>query len=211
MTPPNWDVDEKGRRDVIQSYYASISFLDANVGRVLDALDRLRLTGNTIVVFMSDHGYHLGERGQWMKQSLFEQSARAPLIFAGPGVLDKGRASPRIVEYLDLYPTLAELARVEAPRGLEGRSLVPLLKNPSASWDHPALTQVRRGSPGNFFMGYSVRTEKWRYTEWDTGTRGTELYNEIDDRGELRNLASDPRHKQTLDEMQRLLRRLSQR
>ena len=102
--PPHWDVNEAGQRESIRAYYASISFLDANVGRVLDALDRLRLTDNTIVVFVSDHGYHLGERGQWMKQTLFERSARTPLIVAGPGVSARGRASSRVVELLDLYP-----------------------------------------------------------------------------------------------------------
>jgi uncharacterized sulfatase len=207
--PPNWGVSEEGQREVIRSYYASISFLDANVGRVLDALDRLGLTKNTIVVFMSDHGYLLGENGQWMKQSLREPSARAPMIVAGPGVPAAGRGSGRIVEFLDLYPTLAELARVAPPPGLHGRSLAPLLKNPNAKWDRPALTQVRRGAPPNAFMGYSVRTENWRYTEWDEGKRGAELFNEKDDPGELRNLAGDPKFKKVVGEMQSLLRRLA--
>ena len=104
--PPNWGLTEQQEREVIRAYYASISFMDANVGRLLDALDRLKLTDNTIVVFMSDHGYSLGERGQWMKQMLFERSARSPLILAGPGVRAKGKGSSRIVEYLDLYPTV---------------------------------------------------------------------------------------------------------
>jgi iduronate 2-sulfatase len=207
--PPHWGISAQAQRETIQAYYASISFLDANVGRVLDALDRLGLTDNTIVVFISDHGYHLGEQGQWMKQTLFERSARAPLIVAGPGVSAKGRASSRIVEFLDLYPTLAALATVRPPDGLQGRSLAPLLKNPDAKWDHPAFTQVRRGPAASAFMGYSVRTEKWRYTEWEQGKRGVELYDEAADPGELRNLAADPKHKKTVDEMQRLLRRVT--
>ena len=209
--PPNWDVSEEGQREAIRSYYASISFLDANVGRVLDALDRLGLRNNTIVVFMSDHGYQLGENGQWMKQALFERSARGPMIIAGPGVSAAGRDSDRIVEYLDLYPTLADLARVAPPSGLHGRSLVPLLKNPKAKWDRPALTQVRRGAAAEPFMGYSVRTEKWRYTEWDDGKRGVELYDEKDDRDELRNLALDPKFKKVVAEMQTLLRQMTRR
>jgi uncharacterized sulfatase len=209
--PPHWDVGETGQRESIRAYYASISFLDANVGRVLDALDRLQLSSNTIVVFVSDHGYHLGERGQWMKQTLFERSARAPLIVAGPGVTAKGRASTRIVEFLDLYPTLADLARVAPPPGLHGRSLTPLLRNPQARWDHPAVTQVRRGAGENMFMGYSVRTDKWRYTEWDGGSRGTELYDEREDPDELRNLAADPKHQETVAELQRLLRRVTRK
>ena len=207
--PPHWDVAEEGQREVIRAYYASITFLDANVGKILDALDRLRLADHTIVVFISDHGYHLGERGQWMKQTLFERSARAPLIVAGPGVTARGRASSRIVEFVDVYPTLAGLSGVSSPPGLPGRSLVPLLKNPRASWDKPALTQVRRGGPKEFFMGYSVRTEKWRYTEWDHGKRGTELYDEAEDPQEVRNLAADPRYRNVVREMQRLLRRVS--
>jgi len=207
-TPPNWGVSELGQRESIRAYYASISFLDANVGRLLDALDRLRLADNTIVVFISDHGYQLGERGQWMKQTLFERSARAPLMIAGLGIAAKGRASTRLVEFLDLYPTLADLARLSPPAGLHGRSLTPLLKNPQAAWNHPALTQVRRGGGGTTFMGYSVRTEKWRYTEWDGGKRGVELYNEVEDPREMHNLASDPAHRDTVAEMQRLLQRV---
>jgi len=203
--PPNWGVGEEGQRMTIQAYYASISFLDANVGRLLDALDRLKLADNTIIVFMSDHGYHLGERGQWMKQTLFERSARSPLMIAGPGVAAKGRSTTRIVEFIDLYPTLADLSGVPAPPGLHGRSLKPLLENPQASWDHPALTQVRRGSDASNFMGYSVRTDKWRYTEWDEGKRGVELYDETADPAEMRNLASDPAHVKTAAEMKQLL------
>jgi iduronate 2-sulfatase len=208
-TPPHWGVSEQGQRDTIRAYYASISFLDANVGRVLDALDRLRLTDNTIVVFLSDHGYQLGEQGQWMKQTLFERSARAPMIVAGPGISSKGRSSSRVVEFLDIYPTLAALAGVRAPEGLHGRSLMPLLRNPHAKWDHPALTQVRRGAAASAFMGYSIRTESWRYTEWDNGKQGAELYNETDDPHESNNLAADPKHQQVVLDMQRLLRRLS--
>jgi iduronate 2-sulfatase len=204
--PPNWDVSEGGIRETIQAYYASISFLDANVGRVLDALDRLDLTENTIVIFVSDHGYLLGERGQWMKQMLFERSARAPLVIAGPAVSAKGQSTSRIVEFVDLYPTLADLAGLAAPQGLHGRSLTPLLRDPLTRWDHPAVTQVRRGDAATGFMGYSIRTEEWRYTVWDDGKRGTELYDETADPTELRNLAADPARASVVEEMQRLLR-----
>jgi iduronate 2-sulfatase len=202
--PPNWGVDEDGIRKSIQAYFASITFLDAQAGRILAALDRLRLADNTIVVFVSDHGYHLGELGQWMKMSLFERSARNPLVIAGPGIA-RG-ASPRTVELLDLYPTLGELAKLPLPSGLQGRSLTPLLRDPKAAWDRPALTQVTRGGAQDRYIGYSVRTEKWRYTEWDDGKRGLQLYNEIDDPDELRNLAEDPKHQQVVSEMRQLLR-----
>jgi iduronate 2-sulfatase len=207
-TPPNWDVPPEGLRETIRAYYASITFLDANVGRVLDALDRLGLADRTIVVFISDHGYHLGDRGQWMKQTLFEHSTRAPLLIAGPGVAAKGRASQRIVEFLDVYPTLVALAGVPAPPGLEGRSLISLLKDTRARWEHAALSQVRRGGQAKSYMGYSVRTADWRYTEWDGGAQGVELYDEDDDPGERRNLAADPKHRGRVAELQRLLRRM---
>jgi iduronate 2-sulfatase len=209
--PPNWDVSEPAQREIIRAYYASISFLDANVGRVLDALDRLGLRDNTIVVFVSDHGYHLGDRGQWMKQTLFERSARTPLVFAGPGVTARGRASSRTVELLDIYPTLAQLAGVAPPADLHGRSLAPLLTNPTTPWDRPALTQVRRGPATEAFMGYSVRTEKWRYTEWDKGKRGAELYDELKDPEEMKNLAADRKYQDTVAEMQTLLRKMKSR
>ena len=205
--PPNWGLTEQQEREVIRAYYASISFMDANVGRLLDALDRLNLTDRTIVIFMSDHGYSLGEHGQWMKQTLFEESARNPLIVAGPGVRAKGKGSPRTVEYLDLYPTIAELARLKPPPDLEGRSLLPLLENSNAAWNRPALTQVRRGTQADgFFMGYSIRTERWRYSEWDEGKRGVELYDEVADPQEMRNLATDPKYAKRVDEMRTLLR-----
>jgi iduronate 2-sulfatase len=205
--PPNWGLTEQQEREVIRAYYASISFMDANVGRLLDALDRLNLTDNTIVVFMSDHGYNLGEHGQWMKQMLFEESARSPLIVAVPGGAANGKASPRVVEYLDLYPTLAALAGLRPPREIEGRPLTALLKQPDAAWSHPALTQVRRGTQATgFFMGYSIRTERWRYTEWDDGKRGTELYDERADAGEMRNLADDTKYADRIKELKKLLR-----
>lgn len=202
---PHFGVNAQQQREAIQAYYASISFVDANVGRLLDALDRLKLTENTIVVFWSDHGYLLGQHGQWMKQSLFEGSARNPLIVAGPGVA-KGKASPRTVEFVDLYPTLADLCGLNnAPKNLAGRSLRPLLSNPRAVWNKPAITQVQRGGANNRFMGYSLRTERWRYTEWDGGRKGTELYDETNDPREMTNLADDPKHAKTVAELRRLL------
>ena len=209
--PPHWGLDEQRQRESIRAYYASISFLDANVGRVLDAVDRLGLADNTIVVFLSDHGYHLGEHGQWMKQTLFERSARTPLLIAGPGVAAKGGSSSRTVELLDVYPTLAALAGVRPPPGLHGRSLMSLLENPAARWDHPAITQVRRGAAGSFFKGYSIRTDKWRYTEWDEGRRGAELYDEEADPQEARNLITDPQHRDVVADLQRRLRRVTAR
>jgi iduronate 2-sulfatase len=204
--PFYWDLNEQQRREAIQAYYASITFMDAQVGRLLDALERLKLANNTIVVFWSDHGYLLTEHGQWMKQSLFEESARVPFIIASPNAKTRGRATKRTVELLDIYPTLAELCRLPAPARLEGRSLRPLLDNPQAKWDKPAYTQVLRGGQGKRFVGHSVRTERWRYTEWDEGRQGIELYDHDKDPREYRNLANDPAYAKTIDELKRLLR-----
>lgn len=174
------------RREAIQAYRASISFMDAQAGKVLDALRRLDLDRNTVVVFTSDHGYHLGDHGLWQKQSLFERSARVPLIIAAPGA-KAGAAAPGVVELLDLYPTLAELCGLTAPDYLDGVSLRPVLENPATRVRPAAFTQVRR----NNFQGRSVRTERWRYTEWDDGRRGVELYDYTTDPGETRNLAGE--------------------
>ena len=189
-------------RECKLAYFASISFVDAQVGRVLDALDRLGLRDNTIVVFWSDHGYHLGEHGLWHKQSCFEESARVPLIIAPPAARNAGKVSPRTVELVDLYPTIADLAGLKAPKNLEGVSLRPLLDNPTAAWKRPAFTQVQRGS----FPGHSVRTERWRYTEWDFGRKGAELYDHESDPQELKNLAANPKYAATVAEMKALLK-----
>ena len=208
LTRPHFGTSPQAQREAIQAYYASISFLDANVGRLMDALQRLGLADNTIVVFWSDHGYLLGEHGQWMKMTLFDGSARNPLIIAGPGVA-KGKASGRTVELVDLYPTLADLCSLsDTPKNLAGRSLRPLLKNPQSKWDKPALTQVTRGAGADAFMGYSVRTERYRYTEWDEGRKGTELYDYDRDPQERNNLSGDPKHAKTLEMMKRQLRSL---
>jgi len=210
--PPHFGVNEQQQREAIQAYYASISFLDANVGRLLDALDRLKLADNTLIVFWSDHGYLLGQHGQWMKQSLFEGSARAPLLIAGPGVA-RGKASARTVEFVDIYPTLADLCGLAGtPQDLAGRSLRSLLKDPLAQWNRPALTQVQRGGgEGQRFMGYSVRDERWRYTEWDEGRRGVEFYDETDDPQEMHNLANDPKYKNEVERMKLLLQAAKKR
>lgn len=204
---PHFGTTAEQQREAIRAYYASISFVDANVGKLLEALDRLKLTDNTIIVFWSDHGYLLGQHGQWMKQSLFEGSARNPLIFAGPGI-SKGKASPRTVEFVDLYPTLADwCGLVDAPKNLPGRSLRPLLANPNAKWDKPAITQVQRGAAQNQFMGYSLRTERWRYTEWDEGRKGVELYDETSDPEEMKNLADDQKYAGKIAELKMLLKK----
>ena len=180
------------RQQAIQAYFASITFMDAQVGRALDALDRLGLADNTIVVFTSDHGYHLGEHGLWQKMSLFEESARVPLIIAAPGMDSKGGIAQTPVGLIDLYPTLAELCDVETPDNLQGQSLVPILKDPSQPGRGWALTQVTRRAKTGRFHGFTLRTPRWRYTEWDQGRHGSELYDHERDPLEQTNLATDP-------------------
>ena len=195
------------RRECVQAYLASISFMDAQVGKVVDALDRLGLAGNTIIVFTSDHGYHMGEHGLWQKMSLFEQSARVPLLIVAPGIGHGAGVASSPVSHLDLYPTLTELAGVKAPKNLQGQSLVPLLKNPSAEGRGWALTQVSRGGKGgNGFFGYSLRTKRWRYTEWDDGNQGRELYDHDADPKELVNLADKPEQADTISSLSEQLR-----
>lgn len=194
-TPPNWNMTARQQQEALQAYYASISFVDANVGRLMAALERLRLIDNTIVVFWSDHGYGTGEHGQWMKQTLFEAATRVPMIWAGPGIGARGKACARTVELLDMYPTLADLAglrRDTVPANLHGRSLRPLLNSPRAAWDKPALSQVQRQRN---LMGYSIRTERYRYNEWGPrAAEGIELYDYQQDPREMQNLGTSPAH-----------------
>ncbi|MBX7207673.1 MAG: sulfatase-like hydrolase/transferase [Verrucomicrobiaceae bacterium] len=186
------------KRQAIQAYYAATSFMDAQVGRVLDALDRLKLTDKTIVVFHSDHGYHLGERNMWQKQSLFEESIRVPLIFAGPGVKAKGGVVKAPVELLDVYPTVAHLAGFESPKYLDGRTLRPALNNPDAKTKGIAFSQVQRqgGKPG-----LSIRTEKHHFISWNYGEDGEQLYDVVADPRESKNLVADAASAQTLQQM----------
>jgi iduronate 2-sulfatase len=206
--PLNWGLDELKLREALRAYYASITFMDAQVGKLLDALDRLKLDENTIVVFWSDHGYNVGQHGQWMKQSLFEPSARVPLIISVPGVTS-GKTSGRTVELLDIYPTLAELCGLKAPRDLQGKSLVSLLKKPDANWNKAAFSQVTRVLNNQMVMGRSVRTERWRYTEWDKGKQGVELYDHNKDPDEFINLAKDINYSGEVKKLSSLLRTIS--
>ncbi len=195
---------DRERREFMRSYYAGTSFTDAQIGKVITALERLKLREKTIIIVLGDHGYHLGERGWWNKNTLFELSARAPVIVSTPQGRARGRSSSRLIEFIDFYPTLVELCSLPAPAHLQGRSIVPLLDDPKLAWKEAAYTQVRRGR----IDGYSVRTERWRYTEWDSGRAGAELYDHRNDPQELHNLAGDPKMAGTVAEMKRLLGRI---
>lgn len=199
------------RKEALQAYSASISFMDAQVGRVVAALDRLGLSENTIIVFTSDHGYHMGEHGLWQKQSLFEESARVPLLIIEPGSKAKRAVAKTPVSLVDLYPTLAKMTGIDAPKDLQGQDLVPILKDPSATGRGWALSQVVRGGgfrrngasaavgdEGRKNFGYSLRTDRWRYTEWDEGKQGRQLYDHDVDPKELQNLAEKPEQAATV-------------
>ncbi|WP_439484301.1 sulfatase [Cyclobacterium plantarum] len=201
--PLYWGLDEKERKQVISAYYASATFMDAQVGKLLDALEDLGLVENTIVVFWSDHGYHLSEHGQWKKQSLFEESARVPLLISAPGKEGNGKVCERVVELVDLYPTLAALCGLESPEYLQGRDISALLKNPDKTWDHGGYTQVRRNSGP--YMGRAVRTERWRYIEWDGGEKGAQLYDHDHDPREYNNLAGHPEYQEIQNNLKKQL------
>jgi iduronate 2-sulfatase len=192
-------MSESQRREVRQAYLASVSFMDAQVGVVLDSLDRHGLTDSTVIVFTSDHGYHMGEHGLWQKMSLFEESSRVPLLIAAPGISSPGTVAAAPVSHVDLMPTLADLCGVTPPDNVQGQSLVPILQDVSTTGRGWALTEVTRGG-GNRpnapapFRGYSLRTSRWRYTEWDEGRKGRELYDHETDPRELTNLAESADH-----------------
>ena len=186
-------------RQAIQAYYASITFADAQLGRILDALQKAGLQDNTIIIFTSDHGYHMGEHGHWQKTTLFENAARVPLIIAGPGTKSAGQSTTTPAEMIDFYPTLAELCGLRPPKSLSGVSLVSVLKDVTSQPRTSALTQ--------YANGYSIRTSRYRYTEWGkAGSQGAELYDHDSDPQEMVNLANRREHKTTAVRLSKLLR-----
>jgi iduronate 2-sulfatase len=198
------EASARDAREMKRAYWASVSFVDAQVGRVLAALKATGLDRNTIVVFWGDHGYHLGEKGKWSKHnSLFEIGTRVPLMISVPGSAANGRVCERVVESVDLYPTLADLCGLRAPGGLEGVSLKPLLREPTAAWDRPAYTFAFVQG----LLGRAVRTDRWRYAEWDEGKAGAFLFDRTSDPHELKNLIAEPAHGATVAAMKQKLAR----
>jgi len=190
-------------RAMIKAYLACVSYVDWNVGRVIDELDQQGLRENTIVVFWSDHGYQLGEKGKWSKAgSLWEQGTRVPFIIHDPRISGHGKSCPRVVELLDIYPTLTDLCGLPEPEGLEGVSLRPLLENPLAEWDRPAFTVWNEHGIG--ITGVVVRTEQWRYAEFFGTGEGRFLTDPAGDPHELRNLVTFPEYKEIVAKLHEL-------
>jgi len=214
-TALNGAVSEDTARLLRHGYYASVSYMDAQVGRLLDALEKEGLLDNTIIVLWGDHGWKLGEHRSWAKMTNFEIDTRSPLIISAPGRKANGKSTSRLVEFVDIFPSLCELAGVPVPPGLAGKSTVPLLDNPRAPWKPAAYSQYLReggwrGPDGITYMGYTVRTEQFRYVEWynwDTKKLAAkELYDHHNDPGENRNIAGDPALAKELGKMTLQLR-----
>src|SRR5436190_4561053 len=209
---PDRPLTDQQVREFRAAYFACVEFVDSQVGVLLGAMDRLDLWKNTIVVLTADHSYHLGDHGGlWHKLSLFENSTRVPLIVYAPDQPANGKTCRRLTEGADIYPTLVELCGLDRPGGLEGKSVAPLLRNPGSPGKRAAYSMVGRGpepaeAPENIlFFGRTVRTERWRYTEWYQGKRGAELYDHSTDAGELNNLAEKKQHAATVRELRTLL------
>ena len=205
------------QKEIRRAYYASISFVDAQVGRLLHALDSLGLSSNTIVVFLSDHGYSLGEHFLWQKMHLFEEASRMPMMMYNPAIKTKNHISGQLVEMLDIYPTIADMCGLTPPSNIEGMSMKCLFEGNEKNWKKGAITEVSRPSDGKEYdkskpnagyamRGRSVRTEHWRYTEWDGGKAGVELYDHQSDPGELINLAGKLEYADVIKELKKMLK-----
>ncbi len=170
-------------KEAVQGYLAAISYADAMVGRLIDGLDASPYKDDTIIVLWGDHGWHLGEKEHWRKFALWEESTRAPLIWVVPGLTKPDTVCDRTVDFMSLYPTLVDLAGIPKPAHVQGQSIRSLLENPQAPWDLPAITTYE-------FNNHAVRTERWRYIRYANGD--DELYDEMKDPYEWKNLADDP-------------------
>lgn len=211
--PATGALAEEDVRNLIRGYRACVSYVDAQIGRVLTELERLGLAQNTLVVVWSDHGYHLGENGLWTKMSNFEQGTHVPLIFRVPGRGSPGSRSRALVELVDIYPTLAELCGLTAPSHLEGTSLVPLFERPDQPWKSAAFSYYRRSPDWTYDtktqpLGRSMMTDRYHYVEWTlpNGQRvGTELYDHQMDKLETANLAGRPEQRALVEQLSRQL------
>ncbi len=195
--PPARHLPDDYARQLKLGYYAAVSYMDAQVGRVLAELDRSGMSGNTILILWGDHGWKLGEHDSWCKHSNVENDTRAPLIVSIPGMANAGRRTDALVEFVDIYPTLADLAGLPVPKNLEGTSFKPLLEDPARPWKTAAFSQYPRGKGNARLMGYTMRTRQYRLTQWvnvkePSKVQDVELYDHDKDPQENINIASDP-------------------
>jgi arylsulfatase A-like enzyme len=208
--PATGPISDEQARQMIHGYHASVSYVDAQIGKLLSELDRLQLRDRTVVILWGDHGWQLGEHGQWCKHTNFEEATRAPLIISVPGQKTAGRKTDALVEFVDIYPSLAEICGLPQPEGLEGISFNPLLENPARPWKSAAFSQYPRAVPGEGrAMGYSMRTARYRLTEWSIkgkDFRRYELYDYQNDPAGNVNLAEQPEHAAVLQELTNQLR-----
>ncbi len=214
--PKNGQLPVGKKQELRHGYYACVSYIDAQVGRLLDRLDELHLTESTVICLWGDHGFHLGEQGLWTKANNYEWSTRTPLILAVPGQSNPGLHSPALVELVDLYPTLAEVCHLLPPSGSEGVSLLPLLENPERPWKSAVFSQYPRNRVGarhtahGDIMGYAMRTAQYRYVEWldwqSGAVKARELYDHQSDPEEMLNLATSPAHADLIPKLSQQLR-----
>ncbi len=207
--PPTGPVSEADARRLIHGYLACVSFTDAQIGRILDELDRLNLSDRTAIVLWGDHGWKLGEHGCWCKHTNFENDTRVPMIFVAPGLGGAGKSTDALAEFVDIYPTLCELAGLPLPKHLEGTSQVPVLGEVRDAVKPAAFSQYPRGSGGRRMMGYSMRTDRWRYTEWIDRANGEivarELYDHQNDAAENENVAAAAGNKALVENLSKQL------
>ena len=196
-----YGMSEKQQRKAIRGYYACVSYMDSQVGRLLDELVQLGLDDNTIVVFTSDHGYHLGEHHMWAKQALFENTTRVPFIVSVPWLADSwGKGCHRITEFVDLFPTLTDLCGIASPADLQGNSMRSLLSDPEkGAWSKNTAYIL------NSWGGESIRNDRFRFTLWHDGNSGIEFYDLKKDPGEFTNLAANPEYAAERKAMQALM------
>ena len=198
--PKTGPVQDDEAYKLVQGYQASVTYMDAQLGRLLMALDELGLRENTIVILWGDHGWKLGEHGEWCKHTNFENDTNAPLIISVPGMRDAGKRSNALVEFVDIYPTLSELCSLPLPSHLEGTSFVPLLEKPDAPWKKAAFSQFPR--KGGKIMGYTMKTNDFRYTEWREAGSGKvlakELYDHRKEHAENNNVAGEQEYSGTV-------------
>jgi len=203
--PKQGDLTEQQAVELIRGYHAAASYTDAQIGKVVNELDRLGLRKKTIIVLWGDHGWQLGEHGEWCKHTNFEEATRVPLIFSAPGQKKPGTKTDDLAEFVDVYPTLCDLAGLPIPKGLEGISLVPVMNDPKRPWKKAAFSQYPR--PGNI-MGYTMRTDRYRYTEWAESGKdrvSVELYDyKTDPKGNV-SIAGKPENKELVAKLHKML------